>query len=59
VDDSKIFDRYWQSKKTRAASAGLGLSITKGIIEAHGSKMYVESKLGKESSFYFLIQNVQ
>lgn len=54
-DLPKIFDRYWQAKRSKAASAGLGLSITKGIIEAHGSQIRVESQLGKGSTFYFVL----
>ena len=54
-DLPKIFDRYWQAKKSKSASAGLGLSITKGIIEAHGSQIRVESQIGKGSTFYFIL----
>jgi signal transduction histidine kinase len=54
-DLPKIFDRYWQAKRSKTLSAGLGLSITKGIIEAHGSQIRVESQLGKGSNFYFIL----
>jgi signal transduction histidine kinase len=54
-DLPKIFDRYWQASRSKTASAGLGLSITKGIIEAHGSQIKVESQLGKGSTFYFVL----
>src|SRR5215471_2877972 len=36
---SKAFDRFWQAEKTRHMGSGLGLSIAKGIVEAHGGKI--------------------
>ena len=52
---SKIFDRFWQAKETRQMGSGLGLSIAKGIVEAHGGKIWAESELDKGSSFYFTL----
>jgi PAS domain S-box-containing protein len=51
----KIFDRYWQAQGTKHMGTGLGLSIVKGIIEAHGAKIWVESQVGKGSSFFFTL----
>lgn len=48
---NKIFDWYWQAKETKALSVGLGLSITKGIVEAHNGSIRVESQLGDGSVF--------
>ncbi len=39
-----IFDRYWQPSGARRGSAGLGLYIAKGIVEAHSGRMWVDSK---------------
>ncbi len=50
-DLSRVFDRYWQAQKSKTLSAGLGLSITKGIAEAHGGTVLIESQLGKGSTF--------
>ncbi len=52
---SHLFDRYWQAKETSQMGSGLGLYITKGIITAHGGKIWVESTPGKGSQFYFTL----
>ncbi|MGZ6433410.1 MAG: ATP-binding protein [Pseudobdellovibrionaceae bacterium] len=51
----KVFDRFWQAQETKHLGSGLGLAIAKGIMEAHGSKIWAESQVGKGSSFYFII----
>jgi signal transduction histidine kinase len=52
---SKIFDRFWQTPGTKQKGSGLGLSIAKGIVEAHGGTIWAESQLGKGSSFFFTV----
>lgn len=46
-----IFDRFWQVRQTIRAGAGLGLAIAKGIAEAHGGSLSVESRLGEGTRF--------
>ncbi|HKY34413.1 MAG TPA: HAMP domain-containing sensor histidine kinase [Polyangiaceae bacterium] len=50
-----LFDRFWQASPTDRRGAGLGLSITKAIVEAHGGHIWVETALGRGSTFRFAI----
>jgi signal transduction histidine kinase len=50
-----IFGRFWQANPTDRRGIGLGLSIAKGIVEAHGGKIWVESAVGVETTFYFTL----
>lgn len=43
-DLPRVFDRYWQSERTDRQGAGLGLAIAKGIVEAHGGRIWIESR---------------
>jgi PAS domain S-box-containing protein len=49
----KVFDRYWQSARTDREGAGLGLAIAKGIVESHGGRIWIESKLGQGATASF------
>jgi len=50
-----VFDRYWQVRSTNKMGAGLGLFIAKGIVEAHGGKIWVESEEGQGAKFFFTL----
>jgi signal transduction histidine kinase len=50
-----IFDRYWQGHKDRSTGVGLGLSIVKGIVEAHSGSVWAESTLGEGATFSFML----
>lgn len=52
---SHVFDRYWQARKSDRRGVGLGLAIAKGIVEAHGGRIWAESLPGSGASFYFTI----
>jgi signal transduction histidine kinase len=53
-----IFEPYWQASQQRQRGLGLGLAIVKGIIEAHGSRIWVESRAGAGSRFLFTLPSV-
>lgn len=50
-----LFDRFWQANRATRTGAGLGLSIAKGIVEAHGGVLKAESEIGKGTKFSFTI----
>lgn len=51
-----VFDRFWHLRgKSRTRGAGLGLAIAAGIVKAHGGRIWVDSKLGAGSTFYFTL----
>jgi len=49
----RVFDRYWQSSRTDRQGAGLGLAIAKGIVEAHGGRIWIESAPGEGTTASF------
>ena len=55
----KLFEQFWQSGDTsnqlKRQGPGLGLPITKAIVEAHGGTISVESKLGSGTTFSFVL----
>jgi signal transduction histidine kinase len=55
----KVFDRFWQSKRTNRSGAGLGLTIARGIVRAHGGRIWVESTEGKGTSVHFTLPIAQ
>jgi PAS domain S-box-containing protein len=50
-----IFERFWQGRGERHRGAGLGLPIVKGIVEAHGGRVWVESTVGRGTTFFFTL----
>ncbi len=58
-EHDKIFEKFYtvggKSLTRESERMGLGLTIAKGIVEAHGGKIWVESKLDKGSTFYFTL----
>jgi signal transduction histidine kinase len=51
-----LFERHWQATGQDARlGSGLGLYIARGIIDAHGGRLWVESTVGKGSTFAFTL----
>ncbi|HYJ78658.1 MAG TPA: ATP-binding protein [Longimicrobiaceae bacterium] len=50
-----VFDRFWQAARGDRRGLGLGLPIVKGIVEAHGGTIRVESAVGRGAAFWFTL----
>lgn len=50
-----LFDRFWQGHNQAHVGAGLGLAIVKGIVEAHGGRVFVESRPNEVTTFGFTL----
>jgi signal transduction histidine kinase len=55
VDMDRVFERRWRKDSVKRKGAGLGLFISKGIIDAHGGKLWVDSEQGKGATFSFTL----
>ncbi|HEX7807930.1 MAG TPA: ATP-binding protein, partial [Thermoanaerobaculia bacterium] len=54
-DLKHVFTTYWQAKKTAHMGAGLGLAIVRGIVEAHGGRVWAENAPNGGAVFRFTI----
>jgi signal transduction histidine kinase/FixJ family two-component response regulator len=48
-----LFERFWQGSESKREGAGLGLFIAKGIVDAHGGRLQVESAQGCGTTVHF------
>lgn len=50
-----VFDRFWHAMPKTRLGSGLGLTIAKGIVEALGGRIWVESRPGEGTTFFFTL----
>jgi PAS domain S-box-containing protein len=54
-----VFDRFWQAQPQIRKGLGMGLAIARGIVEAHGGRIWVESEAGAGTTVLFTLPLVQ
>ena len=55
TEKKHLFERYWRSGGVQYKGTGLGLSIARGIVSAHGGRIWAESEFGRGATFFFTV----
>jgi len=62
ADQRRLFEKFYRIKRRDTIAikgTGLGLAIVKSIVERHHGRVWVESQLGKGSTFYIALPQAQ
>jgi signal transduction histidine kinase len=54
----QVFDRFWRSTGSAVKGTGLGLFIAKGIVDAHGGKIWIDTSTNGGARFHFTLPAV-
>lgn len=54
----RLFEHFWRLGAHRASGTGLGLFIARGILDAHGGKLWAENREGGGSTFAFALPRI-
>jgi signal transduction histidine kinase len=57
-DLGRLFEKFWQRRRSDRRGVGLGLAIARGIVSAHGGRIWAESQVGIGSTFHFTLPAV-
>jgi signal transduction histidine kinase len=57
-DFKHLFENYWRSGQVQYKGMGLGLAIAKGIVDAHGGRIWPESTYGLGAKFFFTVPRI-
>ena len=54
-EETRIFEKFYRAEKGKGGGAGLGLTICKGVVTAHGGRIWAENREGGGAAFHFTL----
>ena len=54
-DETRIFEKFYRAEKGKGGGVGLGLTICRGIVTAHGGRIWAEGRDGGGAAFHFTL----
>ena len=54
-DENRVFEKFYRAHPANTGGVGLGLTICRGIVEAHGGHIWAQNHLGAGASFFFTL----